>query len=118
MENNTLSKDVVNYLQNELLKNNKLKSPVIIKLNKYLKTQNIRYFEIQRLPRHLFSENILNTLDKFNISLYKINKSGNHAKLMKTIQDNNENIITYIFLIKNNYPNNILLSTNHLFSAY
>lgn len=118
MENNTLSRGVVDYLQKELLKNNKLKSPVITKLNKYLKNQNISYFEIQRLPRHLFSENILNALDKFNISLYKINKSGNHVKLMKTFQDNDESIITYIFVIKNDFPNNILLSANHLFSAY
>ena len=117
MENNILGEDVVNCLQKELIGNNKLKFPVITKLSKYLKTQNIRYFEIQRLPRHLFTENVLNILDKFNVSLYKIHKIGNHIKLMKEFH-NDENSITYIFLIKNDLPNNILLSANHIFSAY
>lgn len=115
MSNDTLKNGNVNYLQKELLKNDKLKSPIIMKLSKYLKTQENGYVEIQRLPRYLFTENILSVLDKFNVSFYKVNKVGNHVKAMKTFDDD---INTYIFIIKNNLPNNILLSANHIFSAY
>ena len=115
MSNDTLA-DNVEYLQKELLKNDKLKFMVITKLSGYLKDQENRYVKIQRLPRYLFTENILTILDKFNVSFYKVNKVGNHIKAMKKFD--NDGINTYIFIIKNDLPNNILLSANHIFSAY
>lgn len=116
MEIKQLSPEVISFIQNELNKSKFLKSPAITKISEYLKQQNVLYHEIQRIPNHLLPKSILEVLKKHKISLFKPNKSGNHIRLLKEIPPND--FITYIFIVKENIQNNLLLCSNHIYAAY
>ena len=109
-----MNQDTIKTIQTMLTKYGKINKPIIAKLDEYLKIQEEIYHEIQLIPNHLLSEDVLKILDENNASLYKIVKSGNHYKHL--VEKNNE--ATYIFIIKKGKSNNILLSSNHHFSVY
>ena len=112
-----IGKEVIDKIQSEMNKSDKLKTCAVTKLSKYLKTQTMRYVEIQKLPQHMIPETLNKLLKDKGISLYKVSKLGQHEKMMNKFDDSDE-IITKVFLIKNSMPNNVLLSATKLFLMY
>ena len=112
-----IGKEVLDLIQAEMNKSDKLKTCAVTKLSKYLTNQNMRYVEIQRLPQYVIPESLSKLLRDKGIGLYKVSKVGQHEKMMNKFDDSNE-IITKVFLLKNNSPNNVLLSATKLFSVY
>ena len=110
-----MNQDTIKTIQIKLTKYGKINKPIVTKLDEYLKIQEEIYHEIQLIPNHLLSEDVLKILDENNVSLYRIVKSGNHYKHL--LEKNNDKA-TYIFIIKKGKSNNILLSSNHHFSVY
>ena len=110
-----ISKSIVDEIQkslSNLSKNNKL---VVYKLVPYLNQCEYRYVELQRLPK--LPKEFNERLDNLNITLYSVNKTGNHPELMKAVDKSKLNNIP-IFILHKGLLNNILLSCVHTFTDY
>lgn len=112
----SLLPETIKKIQTYLIEDGKIHAPTVIKINKYLENCDEPYHEIQLIPNHLLSENVLKILKENNVSLYREVKCGEHPKHMR--ETNNEEKITYIFIVQSRKPNNILLTSTNHYAAY